>query len=86
MNDEQLILKAYVEASSYRERALKSIGEDTITPKQIAMNSQIRQNHISKTLKELKEHELVECINEEMRKGRLYRLTPLGMKILSEMN
>ena len=37
------------------------------------------QNHISNTLKELKDHELVECINNpEVRKGRLYRLTDKG--------
>ena len=33
----------------------------------------IRTNHISKVLRELKAHELVECINPEVRKGRLYR-------------
>ena len=33
------------------------------------------QNHLSNPLKQLKEYELVECINPEVRKGRLYRLT-----------
>lgn len=36
---------------------------------------------MSKVLKDLKEHEIVECLNEEMRKGRLYRLTEKGLKI-----
>ena len=36
------------------------------------------QNHLSNPLKQLKEYELVECINPEVRKGRLYRLTDKG--------
>lgn len=86
MNDEILIEKAYVEISSYRVKAMKAIGNETKFPKTIADDCGIRVNHISKVLRELKDHKLAECINEEMRKGRLYRLTPLGMKILKEMN
>ena len=37
------------------------------------------------TLKQLKEHELVECINPEVRKGRLYRLTEKGEKIVDNL-
>ena len=42
----------------------------------------IRTNHISKVLSELKSKEIVECINEEARKGRLYRLTDTGKEVL----
>ena len=38
-----------------------------------------------KSLKELKEAEVVECINEEARKGRLYRLTDWGDKIAEKL-
>lgn len=50
-------------------------------PKQIAERSGIRTNHISKVLSELKSKDIVECINPEMHKGRLYRLTETGEKI-----
>lgn len=55
-------------------------------PTQIAKNSGIRTNHISKVLSELKAHELVECINPEVRKGRLYRLTDKGEEVTKNIN
>lgn len=39
----------------------------------------------SKVLSEFKAHELVECINPEVRKGRLYRLTPKGDKLVKNI-
>lgn len=42
-------------------------------------------NHISKVLAELKAHELVECINPEVRKGRLYRLTDKGDDVVKNL-
>ena len=81
MNDELLILKSYVEISSYRLKAVKCIGNDVKTPTKIAKETGILTNHISKVLKELKEHGIAECINEEMRKGRLYKLTNKGLEI-----
>lgn len=60
---------------------MKSLEDDIKIPSKIAEDSEIRQNHISKVLAELKAHEMVECINPEVRKGRLYRLTDKGEKV-----
>lgn len=46
---------------------------------------EIRTNHISKVLSELKNEELVVCINEEARKGRLYKLTDDGVVVLNKL-
>ncbi|WP_296791149.1 winged helix-turn-helix domain-containing protein [uncultured Methanobrevibacter sp.] len=81
-NDELLKLTSYVQISKYREKTLKSIGNDVKIPTHIAEDSGIRTNHISKVLTELKNKEIVECINEEARKGRLYRLTDTGKDVL----
>ena len=75
LTDEILTEISYVEISSYRKKVMKSLDGEVMIPTQIARNSEIRPNHISKVLAELKAHELVECINPEVRKGRLYRLT-----------
>ena len=40
---------------------------------------------MSKVLKELKDAGVAECINEEARKGRLYRLTDLGEEIVGNL-
>ena len=81
-NDELLTLASYVQISKYREKTLKSIGDNVKIPTKIAKDSGIRTNHISKVLSELKSKEIVECINEEARKGRLYRLTDTGKEVL----
>ena len=54
-------------------------------PSKIANDAEIFQNHISNTLRQLKEHGLVECINPEVKKGRLYRLTDKGEKIVNKL-
>lgn len=85
-NENLMILKSYVEISSYRKKAINAIGDTYKIPTQIAKDSGIRMNHISKVLSELKDHNLAVCINEEARKGRVYKLTPLGKKILEMVN
>lgn len=85
-DDELLKLISYVEISKYREKTLKSIGNNVKIPTNIANDSGIRTNHISKVLSELKSKEIVECINEEARKGRLYRLTDTGKEVLESIN
>lgn len=86
MNDELLTLKAYVDISTYRQRVMKTLKEnEVLIPTRIAKNCGLRPNHISNTLKELRQNELIECINPEVRKGRLYRLTDKGNKIMEEL-
>ena len=50
-------------------------------PTEIAERSNIKTNHVSKVLSELKSKELIELVNPEARKGRLYRLTDVGEEI-----
>ena len=54
-------------------------------PKEIAKDSDILQSHISNVLRDLKEKNLVECLNPKMRKGRLYRLSEEGLEILDQI-
>ena len=75
----------YVKKSQYRSKILKSLEDDVKMPSQIAKDTGIVQNHISNSLRQLKEHELVECINPEARKGRLYRLTEKGEDIVGNL-
>ena len=81
LSDEMLKEISYVKISKYRTKVLKSLDGDVKIPTVIAKDSEIRTNHISKVLAELKAHELVECINPEARKGRLYRQTEKGEEV-----
>ena len=81
--DEDVI--RYVNRSKYRVRTLRAIGGGVKMPKEIAEDSGILQNHISNVLRELKEKDLVECLNPSMRKGRLYRLSDDGLEMLDKL-
>lgn len=85
LSDEMLIEIGYVKISSYRLKVMKTLDGEVKIPSKIAEDSQIRQNHISKVLSELKSHELVECINPEVRKGRLYRHTDKGEQVVKNL-
>ena len=85
MDDETLKIFAYVYVSSYRVKTVKSLKKSDKTPTQIAKDSNIRVNHISKVLRELKDCGLVICINEENRKNRIYQLTELGREIADNL-
>ena len=85
LSDELLIEMSYVKISKYRTKTMKSLEGTHKIPTAIARDSGIRPNHISKVLGELKAHELVECINPEVRKGRLYRLTKKGNELVKNL-
>ncbi len=85
LTDEILTEISYVQMSKYRIKVMKALEGDVKIPSVIAKDSGIKTNHISKILSELKAHELVECINPEVRKGRLYRLTDKGEVILNNL-
>lgn len=81
-NDELFQLLGYVMASDYRKNIIKSLGTDIKIPSVIAEEIGLRTNHISNVLKDLKKKNLVVCLNEEARKGRLYKNTDLALEIL----
>jgi len=75
----------YIEKSKYRRKVLKTLANNAKMPSEISKDTGIVQNHISNTLRQLKDHNLVECINPEVRKGRLYRLTDDGEEIVDKI-
>ena len=75
-----------LKSSEYRLKIVQSLKEGIKTPSEISKMTKIRLNHVSKSLKELKENGLVECLNEESRKGRLYQITKLGVDVLNELS
>jgi predicted transcriptional regulator len=63
---------------------LKAIGDKVFTPSEIANKVNLRLNHVSMVLTDLKDKKLVECLNEETKKGRLYQLTKLGKNAIAK--
>ena len=85
LSDEMLTEISYVNISKYRTEVMKTLDGEVKIPTVIARDSGIRTNHVSKVLSELKAHELIECINHEARKGRLYRLTDKGDELIKNL-
>lgn len=86
MDDETLKKFAYVNISTYRVKALKALKDEDKTPTAIAHDTGIRVNHISNVLRQLKECEVAECINEESKRNRIYRLTSAGKEIVDYLD
>ncbi len=86
MDDETLKVYGYINISSYRSRAVKALEDGEKTPSTIAKDSGIKINHISNVLRQLKECQVAECINEDAHKNRIYRLTEVGEEVAKHVN
>lgn len=71
----------FVTASSYRKIILSKLKKSPKTPKNLSKETNLPISHISKTLKELKEKKIVECLSPSLRKGKIYALTNIGEEI-----
>ena len=87
MNQKEREYQEYIKSLSYVKRSknriavVKSLGETLMIPSDIANEMNLRINQISAILSDLKKEEICECINEEDKVGRLYQLTPKGVKV-----
>ena len=86
ITDEILTEISYVRTSTYRLRAMKALKGNLKIPSEIAKETGILTNHMSNTLRQLKEHDLAECVNPQSKKGRLYRLTPKGEELMRHID
>ena len=77
---------AYVKRSKNRQEILKIIASTRKTPSDITKIMDARFSLISAILTDLKNHNIVVCLNEEDKTGRLYVLTDLGLEILNELD
>ena len=75
----------YIKISPYRTETLKAINNELKMPSEIAKEININTSQVSAALSDLKKKNLVICVNEEVRKGRLYKCTDLGKKILKKI-
>ncbi|MEM3086944.1 MAG: MarR family transcriptional regulator [Halobacteria archaeon] len=64
-----------------RSKALRAL-DSPKTPTQLARELKIDRPSASRTLLQLEEEGLVACLTPDARKGRLYRRTALGNRVL----
>lgn len=69
----------HVISSDHRTLVLGRLADGPATPTQIATDVDIASTHVSRALKSLREHGLVELlVPEDRRKGRVYGITTEG--------
>lgn len=77
---------AYIKSSKNRYKVVESLKNEIKIPSEIANETGIRLNHVSTLLKDLKNENIVECLNEDFKRGRLYNLTDKGNKAIEFIN
>lgn len=76
----------FVISSDYRVSVLGRLADGPATPSQIADHADIGIAHVSRALKDLREHGLVELlVPEDRKKGRVYGITSDGTAIWSQI-
>jgi DNA-binding PadR family transcriptional regulator len=86
MNEKELYsILGFVKVSKYRTDTLKTIGHTYKMPTEIARETEFKTSQVSTALIDLKKKNLVVCLNEDAKKGRLYRCTELGHEILEHL-
>ncbi len=72
-----------IKTSEYRRKILNSLYDvDFLIPSEIAKKTNIRLNHVSNSLKDLKDNDLIICLNENEKRGRLYQITKIGKEVI----
>ena len=76
---------AFVKASTHRTNIVNSLHRCNKTPKQLSIELSIHPNTASSTLRQLRNRDIVEVINPDAKKGRIYKLTDIGIEIAKEL-
>jgi ArsR family transcriptional regulator, cadmium/lead-responsive transcriptional repressor len=75
---------SFVLSGRLRQEMVKALKEPK-TPAQLTKELQTQDSSISRTLRELEEKKIIECLFPERKKGRIYRLTEKGKQISGKL-
>jgi len=73
----------FIKASTHRIKILDSLNQKEQTPKELQDSIKIHFSQISLILKELIDKDLVQCLNEDSRKGKIYSITEKGKESIA---
>lgn len=72
----------FIKISQSRYRTLQCLKEGNLMPTEISKKTRLTPAQVSVALHDLKKVKIVRCMNEKVRKGRIYQCTDLGLKII----
>ncbi|GLI11121.1 hypothetical protein MARBORIA2_02110 [Methanobrevibacter arboriphilus] len=73
---------SFLKAGKYRILVISDINNKFKTPTDISKSLKIPMRETSRALKELRDHKMVEVLDDDVKKGRLYKLTSKGFEAL----
>jgi len=74
---------AFIKSGKYRIKVMRYIRDNNmVTPNDISQSMDVILPQVSRTLSELENKEIILCTTPNRNKGRIYRLTEKGKKIL----
>jgi len=82
MKQEMIDKLAFVRSSQYRNNILLYVGDGVRRPSEIAKAVDLSGKNVSNYLRDLKDKNLIVCLNENAKLGRLYKLTDDSKKLL----
>ncbi len=82
MKDIDWNLVGFVKRSENRIRALELL-KSPFMPSELGEEMKVSLTHASKIIRELYAKKLVECLNEELKVGRLYVISKKGKKVMN---
>lgn len=75
----------YLVASKYRMKILLSLAEKPKTPKEISKELGLYISHVSSTLSDLSSKGIIQCLNPNQKRGKLFYLTETGKDLEKEL-
>lgn len=76
----------WVKSSEYRQKILLALNNFPKTPTDLRDNTNFHRSHISTVLQDLSDKGLVECLNPDAKKGRVYGLTEEGEQMVKALH
>lgn len=71
---------SWIVRGKQRKKILKIMNKPKI-PTEIKDEANLSLNNVSDVLREFRKKKIIKCINPKEKTGRLYKLTPKGMRI-----
>ncbi|MDD3976496.1 MAG: winged helix-turn-helix domain-containing protein [Candidatus ainarchaeum sp.] len=78
-------LVSYILRSKNRQRILDLLKDTEKTPSQLVKDTNMYLTHTHRTIRELKDKDLIKPTNPEDKIYTFYKVTPKGKKILSDV-
>ncbi len=85
MMEDNVELLGFIIASKQRIAILHSLEKNMKTPSLLSKDLGISITTISSHLQQLRKKNIIECVNLNSKKGRLYRLTQLGEQLIKNV-